>query len=425
MSQESFFRLLAHQLRDDLGAAPATVRQRISEAGRTQRCVNVAELRALARRRIPSTVFDYVDGAAGDELTAQRNESDLRRLVLLPRVLAGVTDVDLSTTVLGHPVAVPLLGAPTGMTGLVHHQGEIAVARAVHDAGGVYVLSSVASRTIEEVAQSTPGPLWFQLYAGRDRGVIRSMLQRARAAGYRALVVTVDVPRAGARERDRRNGFTVPPRVTARSLVQGVLRPRWSVNFVRRPRILSESALSASAVAGAGASLTELINRQFAPALSWNDIGWLQEQWGGPLVVKGVLRSEDAEQAARLGVAGVVVSNHGGRQLDRAPSSISVLPAVVDTVGSELEVYFDGGVRRGVDIVSALALGARACLSGRALLYGLAAGGQAGASRAVELLIDELRLAMTLLGCASVCELDHGWITTTPGPGERTAWSTG
>ncbi len=425
MSQESFFDLLHGQLRADIAGAPAALRRRFSEAGRAERCVNVAELRTLARRRIPSTVFDYVDGAAGDELTARRNESDLRRIVLRGRVLAGAAELDLSTTVLGQPVAAPLLGAPTGMTGLVHHAGELAVARAVHASGGVYVLSSVGSRTIEEIAQHSPGPRWFQLYMGRDRALVASLLERARASGYRALVVTVDVQRAGARERDRRNGFTVPPRVTARSLAQGLLRPRWSANFIRRPRILSEAALSASAAGGPSASLSELINRQFDPALSWEDIGWLQEQWDGPLVLKGVLRSEDAEQAARLGVAGLIVSNHGGRQLDRAPSTISVLPAIVDAVGSEVEVYFDGGVRRGVDIVSALALGARACLSGRALLYGLAAGGQAGAARAIELLLDELALTMTLMGCASVRDLDRSWITTTPGHEERTTWSTG
>ncbi len=417
MSQEGFFGLLGRQLRAGIATAPAATRRRLSESDRAERCGNIAELRALARRRIPRAVFDYIDGAAGDELTARRNESDLQRVEVLPRVLAGAADVDLSTTVLGQPIAVPLLGAPTGFTGLAHHEGEVAVARAVHAAGGVYVLSSAASRTIEELARLSPGPRWFQLYVGRDREMVKSLLERARLNDYRALVVTVDVPRAGGRERDRRNGFTIPPRVTLRSLAQGTVHPRWSANFIRRPRILSEGALSASAAtAGTGSSesLSELINRQFDPTLTWQDIAWLQEQWGGQLLLKGVLRTEDAEQAARLGVAGLIVSNHGGRQLDRAPSSISVLPAIADAVGSELEVYFDGGVRRGVDIVSALALGARACLSGRALVYGLAAGGAAGASRAVGLLIDELRLAMTLAGCRSVRELDRGWIATTP-----------
>ena len=345
---------------------------------------------------------------------------------MLPHVLTGAADIDLSTTVLGQPVGVPLMGAPTGMTGIVHHDGEVALARAVHGAGGLHVLSSVASRTVEEVAELSPGPLWFQLYVSRDRGYVRELLGRARSAGYLALVITVDVQRAGARERDRRNGFTLPPRITARSLAQGLVRPRWSVDFVRRPRFLSEGARRARA-GGSGAaqpSLTAIINSQFDPGLSWDEISWLQEQWEGPIVLKGVLRAEDAQQAARLGVRGVVVSNHGGRQLDHAPSTISVLPAVVDAAGSEIEVYMDGGIRRGVDIVKALALGARACLSGRALVYGLGAGGEAGAVRAMSLLVEELRLAMTLAGCRSVRELDRSWLMTTPETERSAAWST-
>ncbi len=423
MKQDGFFELLLRQVRADLAGAPTSARRRFSDAGRLERCGNIAELRALARRRIPGVVFDYVDGAAWDELTAERNQADLRRLALLPRVLTAAADIDLSTTVLDQPVAVPLLGAPTGMTGIVHHDGEIALARAVHGAGSLHVLSSVASRTVEEVAERSPGPLWFQLYVSRDRGYVRELLGRARSAGYLALVITVDVQRAGARERDRRNGFTLPPRISARSLAQGVVRPGWSVDFMRRPRYLSEAARRARSGSRPQPSLTAIINSQFDPALGWSEISWLQEQWEGPIVLKGVLRAEDAQQAARLGVRGVIVSNHGGRQLDHAPSSISVLPAVVDAVGSELEVYMDGGIRRGVDVVKALALGARACLSGRALVYGLAAGGEAGAARAMNLLVDELRLAMTLAGCGSIRELDRSWVTRIP-DGERSeAWS--
>jgi L-lactate dehydrogenase (cytochrome) len=275
----------------------------------------------------------------------------------------------------------------------------------------------VASRTVEEVAEHSPGPLWFQLYVSRDRGYVRELLDRARRAGYLALVITVDVQRAGARERDRRNGFTLPPRLSARSLAQGVVRPRWSVDFVRRPHFLSEGARRARAAESGDAqpSLTAIINSQFDPGLSWHEVTWLQELWDGPIVLKGVVRAEDAQQAARLGVRGVIVSNHGGRQLDHAPSTISVLPAIADAAGSEIEVYMDGGIRRGVDIVKAMALGARACLSGRALVYGLGAGGEAGAVRAMSLLVEELRLAMTLAGCPSVRELDRSWVTSTAG----------
>lgn len=426
MKQDGFFDLLARQLRADVADAPAALRRRLSDAGRVGRCGNIAELRELARRRVPGVVFDYVDGAAWDELTLERNLGDLRRLAVLPRVLTGAADIDLSTTVLGQPVGVPLMGAPTGMTGIVHHDGEVGLARAVHGAGGLHVLSSVGSRTVEEVAELSPGPLWFQLYVSRDRGYVRELLGRARSAGYLALVITVDVQRAGARERDRRNGFSLPPRISARTLAQGLVRPRWSADFVRRPNFLSEGARRARAGGSEAGqpSLTAIINSQFDPGLGWDEISWLQEQWGGPIVLKGVLRPEDAQQAARLGVDGVIVSNHGGRQLDHAPSSISVLPAVVDAVGSEIEVYMDGGIRRGVDILKALALGARACLSGRALVYGLGAGGEAGAVRAMSLLVEELRLAMTLAGCRSVGELDRGWVTMTPEGERSTAWST-
>jgi L-lactate dehydrogenase (cytochrome) len=419
----SFFGMLGSQLAEDLQRLPETARERLSEAGRARRAVNVADLRDLARRRLPRGVYDYVDGAAWDEVTKQRNEADLRSLALRPRMLVGATEIDLSTEVLGRRVEVPLLGAPTGLTGLVHHEGELGIARAVHSAGGVYVLSSAASRTLEEVAAASPGPRWFQLYVGRDRGMAKELIARARALGYEALIVTVDVARPGPRERDRRNGFTVPPRVTASTLVDGVRRPRWTANFLSRPRILGESLLTSVAQQGQAASLGELIGRQFDPALSWSDIAWVQEHWDGPLMIKGILRADDARQAAAIGLAGVIVSNHGGRQLDHATSTIRALPEIVDAVGSELEVYMDGGIRRGVDIVRALALGARACLTGRALVYGLAAGGPAGARRAMEILVDELRLAMTLLGCPSVRELDPSWLTSATNE-TRAAWST-
>jgi L-lactate dehydrogenase (cytochrome) len=428
VSRGGFLDLLAAQLRHDLRHAPAAARRRFSAGAPLERCVNISDLRTLARRRLPGVVFDYVDGAAGDELTAQRNQADLRRLSVVPHILTGAVDIDLSTTVLGQPVDVPLLGAPTGMTGIVHHDGEIGMARAVHGAGSLYVLSSVGSRTVEEVAEGSAGPKWFQLYVSRDRGYARELVARARAAGYQALVLTVDVQQSGARERDQRNGFTLPPRLTARALAQGVARPRWSIDFVRRASgsaFLSEIGERSVRAGGAAVSFADSINRQFDPHLSWSDLTWLQEQWAGPIVLKGVLRGADAQQAARLGVAGVVVSNHGGRQLDQAPSSIAALPAVVDAVGSEIEVYMDGGIRRGVDILKALALGARACLAGRALAYGLGAGGAAGAARAMNLLVEELRLAMVLAGCGSVRELDRSWVMGTPEAEPSAAGSTG
>jgi L-lactate dehydrogenase (cytochrome) len=404
-----FLKLLATQVENDVRGFPERVR-RGRNAALLERCRTIAELRELARRKVPRAVFDFVDGAAGDEVTARRNQEDLARIVLAPRVLADVSEITLATTVLGEPVALPLLAAPTGLTGLTHHRGELGIARAAHAAGTLPVLSAMASYTIEEVALGAPGPAWFQLYMWRDRGLVRDLIARARAAGYLALVVTVDVPLAGARERDPRNGFGIPPRMTLRSLGGGLIRPRWSSDFVRRPRMAVANATGHGGGPSDARSLTEYVNSQFDPTLTWADLAWVREAWSGPVVVKGVLRADDARLAVRAGANAVVVSNHGGRQLDHAPSSISALGPIVDAVAGDIEVYFDGGIRRGTDIVKALALGARACLAGRALVYGLGAGGDAGAARALRLLEHEVRLAMALLGCRSVQELNRDWV---------------
>jgi L-lactate dehydrogenase (cytochrome) len=409
-----FVELLGRQLAADLRALPDRARRSASGKSRLERCRNVADLRQLARRKVPRAVFDFVDGAAADEVTAGHNERDFGRIALRPKVLAGVPTIDLSTEVLGEQVAVPLFGAPTGLTGLVHYRGEAGIARAVHGAGSIYVHSAVASWSIEELAAEAPGPTWFQLYVFRDRGFCEELLARARAAGRRVLVLTADTAHLGPRERDLRNGFGIPPRLTLRSVGEGMLKPRWSVDFIRRPRMTVGNAAGRGGGPSDARSLVAYITSQFDPALTWDDLGWARETWGGPLVVKGILRPEDAVQAVRLGADAVIVSNHGGRQLDHAQSSIGALPAVVDAVGAEAEIYFDGGIRRGTDILKALALGARACLSGRALVYGLAAGGDAGAARAMKLLVDELRLSLALLGCPSVGQLDSSWLADRP-----------
>lgn len=406
-------RVVRRQLVQDLRQLPALARARWSTAGRLERCGNIAELRALARRTAPRAVFDFADGAANDEATARSNERDFARLRLHPRVLVDVSEVDLATTVLGQPVRLPLIGGPTGLTGLVHHDGERGIARAAVDAGTVYVLSAMASYSIEEVASAAAGPLWFQLYVWRDRGLVRELIERARAAGCKALVLTVDVPRAGQRERDRRNGFGIPPRVTARTVREAALRPRWSSAFVRRPRITVANLAGAQA-GGDAVALTEYVNRQFDPSLSWDDLASIREQWGGPLVVKGILRPDDARRAVDAGAAAVVVSNHGGRQLDHAPSGIGALPGVVEEIGDDAEVYVDGGVRRGSDVLKAIALGARACLVGRALVYGVGAGGEAGARRALELLARELEVAMALSGCPALDAVGRDLVAPEP-----------
>jgi isopentenyl diphosphate isomerase/L-lactate dehydrogenase-like FMN-dependent dehydrogenase len=401
-----FTGLLTRQIRADLRTLPRRARVGLSETGRATRAGTIGDLREAARRRMPRVVFDYLDGAAGDEVTAARNISALRAIELRPRVLVDVSDVETATSVLGRRIALPLLGAPMGLAGLLHPAGEVALARALHQAGSIYVVAAMASCSVEEVAAAAAGPLWFQMYIWRDRGLVADMLGRAQAAGLPVLVLTLDVPRAGDRDRDRRNGFSMPPRITARALAGGAAHPGWSRGFVRRPRFRWGNLPAGADAAAFGTH----VNQTFDPAATWEDIGWFRDRWQGPLVVKGVLHPDDARRAVSLGAAAVIVSNHGGRQLDGAPAAVRALPAVVDAVGSDAEVYVDSGIRRGVDIVKALALGARACLAGRALGYGLGAAGEAGARRAVEILRGELRTALALAGCPSVHALDRTWV---------------
>ncbi|HUA70847.1 MAG TPA: alpha-hydroxy acid oxidase [Solirubrobacteraceae bacterium] len=376
-----------------------------------QRCGNIAELRAAARRAVPKVMFDFVDGAANDEVTSRRNREDFAELEILPRVLVDVSAVDVRTTVLSQPVELPLLGAPMGLNGLIHHDGEAGIARAMHDAGTIHTLAAMASYSIEEIAAEAPGPTWFQMYIWRDRGLVRELVQRARAAGFLALVVTVDVPRAAGRDRDRHNGFGLPPRVTLRSLADGVVRPRWSAQFIRHPRMTTASIVGHGGGPDDPVGITAYVNGQFDPTADWDDLAWFRELWDGPLVVKGILGAGDARRAVTLGADALIVSNHGGRQLDHAPSTIRALPPIVDAVGSDAEVILDGGVRRGSDVLKAIALGARACMIGRPLVYGLGAGGETGVRRAVTILEQELRTAMALAGCPSLAAADRSLVS--------------
>jgi L-lactate dehydrogenase (cytochrome) len=402
--------VLRRQAASDLQALPAALRARLSASGRVERCGSIDELRAAARRAVPRVIFDFVDGGANDEVTVARNRSDFAALELLPRVLTDVSAVDTATTVLGVPIDFPLLSAPMGLLALLHPQGEVAIARALHALGSVAMISAMASYSAEEMAELAPGPLWFQLYVWRDRGFVRELIDRALATGFRALVVTVDVPRAAERERDRRNGFGLPPRATLRSLAGGAVRPRWAYGFARRPRLTPANAVGRGGAGSQPVDVVRYLNAQFDSSLSWDHLASYREQWPGPLVVKGILHPDDARRAVDLGADAILVSNHGGRQLDHAISTIAALPAIVDAVGGDAEVYLDGGVRRGGDILKALALGARACVAGRPFAYGLAAGGEAGALRAATILRDELRAALALAGCPSIHALDRGWL---------------
>ena len=377
-----------------------------STARRLARSHSIADLRRLAKRRLPRAVFDYADGAAEDEVTARRNEAAFEDYELLPRVLRDVSSVDLSTTVLGTPVSMPVLLAPTGMTRLFHHDGEAAAARAAHRAGVVYTLSSLSTVSIENLAAASDGPRWFQIYVWKDRGLVREFFDRCRAAGYDALMLTVDMPVLGQRERDLRNGMTIPPSLTLGSALDAALHPSWWWNFLTKPRI-GFANVAGKGAAGHGdlTALWTYINTQFDPSVTWRDLEWMIGEWDGAFAVKGVLDAEDAARAASLGARGIVVSNHGGRQLDHSPASLDALPAVVEAVAGRAEVILDGGVRRGTDVAKALALGARACAIGRAYLYGIGAGGEQGVDRALELLRAELRRALALLGCPSVTAL--------------------
>lgn len=360
----------------------------------------VEDLRAVARRRTPRAVFDYVDGGAGEELSLARNRAAFRRVEFQPSVLRDVSTVDASASLLGGVSALPVVLAPTGFTRMMHHEGEIAVVRAAESHGVPYTLSTMGTTAAGPLAAAAPAARrWFQLYLWRDRARSRDLVRAAAEAGYEALMLTVDTPVAGPRLRDVRNGMTIPPALTARTLLDGALRPWWWLN------LLTTAPLEFASITQWQGTAADLGNLMFDPAATVDDLAWLRAAWPGKLIVKGVQTAEDARTIAGLGVDALVVSNHGGRQLDRAPVPLEVLPAVVDAVDGRAEIYLDGGVRSGADAVAAVCLGASAVLIGRAYLYGLMAGGEAGVRRVLDILSAEIRQTMQLLGVTSVAEL--------------------
>jgi L-lactate dehydrogenase (cytochrome) len=378
-------------------------------ARRLARATSVHDLRAIARRRLPRGVFDYIDGGAEDERTMAANSAAFARRTFRPRVLRDVGTVDPSTTLLGRPLPVPLVLAPTGFTRIADPAGELAVARAAGRAELPYTLSTLSTRSIEEVAAVGPGRHWFQVYVWRDRGLVRAMIERAAVAGYEALVLTVDTAVLGRRERDVRRGFTLPPKIGPGTLLDGALHPGWTWAFVRAEPIrfanVAEPGGRGPGDGSEAVSLAEYINSQFDPALSWDDVGWLRSVWDGPIVLKGIQTVEDARLAADAGVEAVALSNHGGRQLDGAPAPLDLVAPVADAVGDRLEIICDGGVRRGSDIVKAVALGARAAMAGRAYLYGLGAAGERGVDHVLALLDADVRRTMALLGARTIADL--------------------
>lgn len=367
----------------------------------------IEDLRRIARRRLPRVVFDFVDGGALDEVTLRANRSDFQRVALAPRVLTDVSQRDAGAAVLGQDIALPLIIAPTGLAGLLWPKGELALARAAEHAGIPYCMSQMAACSIEEVAQATAEPFWFQTYLFKDRGINEGLIQRAARVGCPVLMVTVDTKVQGSRDRDVRNGFTVPPRLTPASVLDMARRLRWLRGVALGPRVTFANLAGTVLDGDDIINLARFATQQYDYTLNWSAIDWCRVRWRGKLAIKGILTPEDARLAVEHGADALIVSNHGGRQLDGVPSPLAVLPAVVDAVQGRAEVILDGGVRRGGDVLKALALGARACMAGRPFLYGLAAAGERGVTQAIGLLADEIDNGLALLGRPSARALDR------------------
>jgi L-lactate dehydrogenase (cytochrome) len=368
---------------------------------RLSRVHSIEDLGRLAKRRLPRAAWAYLDGGGEDEHTLRRNRAALDAVELLPRVLRDVSAVDASTTVLGASIPIPVVLAPVGAPRLFHHQGELAVARAAGHARLPYAISTLATVTLEQVASEATGPLWLQLYVWGDRSIAEELILRAKAAGYEALLLTVDCTVRSKRERELRAGVTLPtPHLSASSIAEAALHPTWWWHF------LTSEAINFPNIAPRGDPATPDIADLFDGSATWDDLDWIADVWKGPLAIKGIVSVDDARRAADLGVDALVVSNHGGRQLDHVPATIEVLARIADAVGDRIEILMDSGIRRGTDVVGALALGARAVLVGRAHLYGLAAAGEAGVRHAIDILDVELRSAMALVGAATIDHLN-------------------
>jgi len=376
------------------------------------RVVNIADLRSIAERRVPKSVFDYLDGGAEGEVTLRENCRAFDDITFRPRHAVKVDECDLRTTVLGTEISFPAILAPVGYSRLMHPDGEVAAARAAGEAGTGYILSTISGHRLENVKAATKGPAWYQLYLVGGRKAAEAAMERARKAGFSALVITVDTPVAGMRERDFRNGTAelLTGSVFAKLpfLPQVLATPRWLVSFLLDGGVpkLENVILPGQG----GMPMTDVGTALRKSVVAWDDIRWIRESWSGPIVVKGILTADDARRAVDAGAAAISVSNHGGRQLDCVPAAIVALPEIVTAVNGQVEVLMDGGIRRGADIVKALCLGARAVLSGRAYAYGLAAAGQAGVARALEILREDVDRTMRLLGCSSVRELNESYV---------------
>ena len=366
---------------------------------------NIADLRQLAWQRLPRVLFDYIDGGAQDEVTLRANQADFNNFTLVQRVLRDVTTRDQSVTVLGQKYDLPLILSPTGMTGIFWPNGALEAARAASDAGAGFCLSSMSTSTVEDIKKVAKQPTWFQLYVMRDRGMSRELIERAKAAGCSALVLTVDLAMQGQRDRDVHNGLTIPPTLNVSNMLNFAMRPGWVWRYLTGPKVLPASLVKPGQ--NTLFTIAGYVNSQFDQSVTWKDIEWAKSIWGGPIALKGILAPEDAKAAIDHGADALIVSNHGGRQLDGVRSAISALPYVVDAVQGRAEVLLDGGVRRGTDVLKAVALGAKACMIGRPYMYGLASNGRAGVAKALGLLRNEIDLALALTGNTSIAALNR------------------
>jgi len=368
---------------------------------------NIEDLRVLAQKRVPRMFYDYADSGSWTESTYRANESDFQAIKLRQRVALNMEGRSTATTMVGVPVAMPVALAPTGLTGMQHPDGEILAARAAEQAGVPFTLSTMSICSIEDVAANTTAPFWFQLYVMRDRDFIERLIDRAKAANCGALVLTLDLQILGQRHKDLRNGLSAPPKPTLANLINLATKPRWCLGMLGTKRRQFGNIVGHVKGVGDMGSLSEWTAKQFDPALNWRDVEWIKKRWGGKLILKGILDAEDAKLAVATGADALIVSNHGGRQLDGAPSSIAALPGIVAAVGNDIEVHMDGGIRSGQDVLKAVALGARGTYIGRAFLYGLGAMGEAGVARALAIIRNELDLTMAFCGRTTITAVDR------------------
>ena len=370
-------------------------------------CFNIEDFRKLAKKNLPSPIFHYIDGGADDETTLKRNTSSFAKCDLIPNILASVGEPDLSVNVFGHKIDMPLFLSPTAMQRLYHHDGDKASARAAEKFGTFYSMSTMATSSIEEISNISGGPKLFQLYIHKDQALTDNLIDRCKSSGFKGLCLTVDTVVAGNRERDHRTGFTTPPKLTLKSLMSFAAHPKWTINYLTHEKFkLANVAHFTKNGSSIAKGVMEYINEQYDPAMSWKDAEYCVKRWNGPFALKGLMSVEDAKKAVDIGASAIMLSNHGGRQLDGSRSPFDQLPAIVDAVGGKIEIIIDGGIRRGTHVLKALAMGATACSFGKGFLFALGAGGQEGVEMVLQRMRDEIRRDMILMGCKSIKDLN-------------------